>query len=208
MNDDPPPVALVAMFEVEPNGRMDLFSLTVFRSEIGYDRRPQVARIEYNVDLSKKFGYIFNKHGFGGDRSVEVEGVYFAYGDVELIEGPTTLVSETDSPPWISPATFAIRECNQTRRLKRLPRRFGGHGRNLLAWLESNGIEEYAVLCATCRDFMPSTELCEHCWWCEAISWYSTPQDGCGCADRRICDGEVLPTPAPEDVIEEVGRGE
>lgn len=186
-------IALVAQFHVTPRRRLDLWSLTVFEKKIGHDRKSYTARSEYDVELSKKFGYIFDQSGFGGDRSVEVSGPYFALGDIDIIETPTTLIDPTDSPPWAGPGTAAIRARNRTRRMKGLPRPFSGYGNNVLEWLLRNGIEEDAVYCSECGDSMPATgyDYCEHVWWCDKTGWYSTPDERCGCKTKRECDDDA-----------------
>lgn len=183
-------VGLVAQFIKNPRGRLDMFSLTVFETAIGFDHKPYVTRREYDVDHSKKYGYLFDMSGFGGDDKVIAHGIYFAFGDVVIEEAPTTLVDSRDSPPWDGKKTLTIRARNRTRRLDRLPRAFSGYGQNVLEWLRCNGIEEHAVWCSECADSVPGDELCAHCWWCEKSGWYSTPDERCGCADRRECEGE------------------
>src|ERR1700744_2297171 len=121
------PVGLVAQFITHQSRRMDLWSVTVFTFRHDSRMGSWIMRDEYDVELSKKYGYIFNQSGWGGGKTVSVSGAYFAWGDVEIKEEPTSLVSPTDEPPWCAPETLAIRKRNRTRRIKRLPRAFRGY---------------------------------------------------------------------------------
>jgi hypothetical protein len=166
---------IVAEFQKEASGRLVLFALTVFEKD-----ETHFSRTLYDVDWSKRYGYLFDQSGFGGGSEVEVAGVYFLAGpiDVKITEKPTALVSSVDQPPWRSPATKKIRERNRTRRLKKLPKEFQlEDGADLLDWLRCNGIEQDGVWCSACRDWVPGEELCRHTWWCDDSYWYSTPDD-------------------------------
>ena len=39
------------------------------------------------------------------------------------------------------------------------------------------GIEAQSLWCSECKDWFPSGEPCEHCWWDEEASTYSTPDE-------------------------------
>jgi hypothetical protein len=133
-------------------------------------------RTEYDVEYSKRYGYLFDKSGCGGSDPVTVSGLYFTSGNVTVRETPGQFV------------TRKARRLNPTHRLRKLPGEFTSErAADLLDWLEDNGIQQGSVWCSECRDRVLSEELCEHCWWCEKIGWYSTPSDRCG-HDREECE--------------------
>jgi hypothetical protein len=179
--------ATVAEFVKIAGKPLRLHSLTVIEPCRLHDGTPGLDRSIYDVDLSKKWGYLYDMSGSGGSGPVRVNGIYHVRGNVEVEEHPTTLVDRKDEPPWQSPETLAIRALNRTRRLRALPKAFGGCG-DLLEWLERNGINQDSVWCSECNDSMPADELCDHCWWCDKICWYSTPNERCGCASRSECE--------------------
>lgn len=177
--------AIVAEFQKNASKRLMLFALTAIEDHGDY-----LYRKLYDVDWSRRFGYLFHQSGAGGVGPVEVSGIYFVSGDVKVRERPCQLVGHDDEPPWRGRSTKIVRARNRTRRLRRLPRSFEPEpGKDLLDWLERHGIQEDAVYCSECRDNVPGDELCEHCWWCDQRGWYSTPSERCGCASREICDG-------------------
>jgi hypothetical protein len=174
---------IVAEFHKDSSGRLTLWSLTAMGHALGY-------RTTYDIEHSRRYGYIFDQCGAGGSDVVEVSGIYFASGDVKIKEKPTAVVDARDNPPWRSKRTRAIRERNRTRRLRTLPRAFALQpGWDLLDWLEHNAIQETSVYCSVCRDRLPDGGLCEHCWWCDTAGWYSTPSERCECKDREACRG-------------------
>lgn len=191
-------LAAVAEFHKASNGKLTLFSLVTFERGTEHDGRQYVLRATYDVDFSRTYGYLFNQSGFGGNNTVSISGIYFACGKVTIKETPCQLVDPLDKPPWRGKKTRTIRERNRTRRLKRLPKAFTSDtaislglkpGEDLLDWLQNNAIEQDAVYCSDCRDFVPGDQLCQHCWWCDKISWYSTPAERCKCKDREECNG-------------------
>jgi hypothetical protein len=116
---------LVAEFYKSAGGKVTLSNLVVLEEE--KDRRDgkiYVTRKLYNVDHSREFGYIFHMCGGGGDRCVEVSGIYFVNGTPEIREKETTLVDPKDGPPWTGARTLAVRKRNRTRRLRALPKAF------------------------------------------------------------------------------------
>lgn len=175
---------IVAKFHKEPSGALRLFSLvTIEKTKNG------LHRYFYDVDWSKKYGYLFDMSGFGGTGPAIVSGPYFASGDIEINETPTTLVDPGDAPPWQGKRTLVIRKRNRTRRLRRLPKAFDLEpDQDLLDWLHVNAIEDTAVYCSECRDRVPGDTLCDHCWWCDRIGWYSTPTERCSCKNRQECE--------------------
>ena len=180
--------AIVALFHKMPGRRLELFSLTVITPCTLFGGKPGIQRDIYDVELSRKYGYLFDKSGSGGGNSpVPVEGIYYACGDVRIKEHPCRLVDPKDKPPWRGKRTRLIRRLNKTRRLRAIPWSLDG-AVDLLDWLEEHGIEQDSVWCSECDDVVPGDELCDHCWWCDKIGWYSTPSERCGCASRRICD--------------------
>ena len=171
--------AIVAEFHKDSGGRLTLFSLV---TEDGEYRRM------YDVERSRKYGYLFHHSGSGGGGPVSVSGIYFTDGDVPVEETPCQLVDPKDRPPWRGKKTRAIRQRNRTRRLRALPKAFKLEpGWDLLDWLQHRAIEEDAVWCSVCRDNLPDSSLCEHCWWCDKTCWYSTPSERCKCENREEC---------------------
>lgn len=180
----------VAEFRKRPNGRLEMFSLTVVESRTTSDGRAYVYRTQYDVDRSRKYGYLYHQSGAGGGPLVEVTGVYFATSGAAIKEKPTTLIDGRDKPPYRSAATRLIRQRNKTRRLRRVPAHMKSeHGANLLAWLEHNAISAESVYCSKCRDDIPDTgyDWCEHVWWCDKNERHSTPDDRCACASSIEC---------------------
>lgn len=182
--------AIVAEFYKDSGGRVTLFSLTALEYKVRrHDGKSYLHRDMYDVEHSRKYGYIYHMSGAGGGMEVEVSGIYFVSGEVKIKEKPCQLVSPTDKPPWRSKKTRIIRERNRTRRLRKLPKAFQHEpATDLLQWLETYAIDEEAVYCSICRDYMPGGELCKHCWWCKEIGWYSNPDERCKCKNRQICD--------------------
>jgi len=160
--------SVVATFFRDSNGRLWLDSLEVIRA---------IGRDYYDVDYSKRYGYIFHKSGISGSREPSiVGGIYFVSGDVAVSEVLSRL------------AGSAARERNETRKLRKLPTSFRHEpADDLLDWLERHGIQDSAVWCSTCRDWFPGESLCEHAWWCNQQGWYSTPDERCACANREEC---------------------
>lgn len=190
-------VATVAEFHKNSSGKLTLWSLTAI--ERGHDRdgREYLSKKIYDVEYSRTYGYLFQQSGWGGAMPVTVSGIYFTSGDdVEIKETPCDLVDSRDKPPWRGKKTQVIRQRNRTRRLRKLPKAFTADPRGLqtgddiLNWLQNNGIEQDAVYCSDCRDFVPGDELCKHCWWCDKTGWYSTPAERCECKNRDECFGK------------------
>lgn len=159
------PLPFVAEFYRRPDRSLELQCLTTVDGE-----RTRI----FDVNLSKRHGYIFDEVG-GGRVPVAVSGIYYATKGVPLAISRSRLIIR------------AARQRNRTHRLSRLPRRFACEG-DLLGWLECNAIQETAVWCEECRDWSPGDQLCEHCWWCYRIGWYSTPSERCGCETRVRCE--------------------
>lgn len=191
---------ILAEFQKEASGRLILFSVTVFTECETY-----FSTDVYDVDFSKKYGYLFDQSGAGGGLKASVSGPYFLGGPVpvDLTEKPTALVDSSDRPPWRSAATKKIRKLNRTRRLPRLPKEFRAEEGDLLDWLQRNAIQQDGVWCSICRDWVPGEDLCEHTLWCDTTSWYSTPDDRKDC--KYCINGrcreqfELLPTVEPQD---------
>ncbi len=181
--DDEKTTGLVGQFFRAPNGETRLFALTRISEGIArHNGKTYVSQTIYDVEWSKRHGYyLFDQSGGCGGNVVKVSGLFFCSGDVQLDLAPCDLVHHADNPPWRGPRTRRIRRRNATRRMMRLPRHIDvGPGQDLFVWLNWNGIEQDPVYCSACRDWVRGDELCEHCWWCEKIGWYSTPTDRCG----------------------------
>lgn len=179
--------AIVATFFRSAVGITRLHAVTVVSDFTCSDGRTVRSRDYYDVDWSKRSGcYLFNKSGSGGREPVEVQGLFFTSGPVEIRREPPTWCSARG--PIEGPATRRIRRRNPTRRMMTLP----GHitlepGQDLLDWLQGENIEQDAVFCSECSDMVRGDYLCEHTWWCDKISWYSTPSDPCGHAGGEDC---------------------
>jgi hypothetical protein len=182
------PRRLVAEFHKDSGGRLTLFALTTIEDGTDPDGREYSMRKYYDVERSHRYGYVYHCSGMGGGARIAVSGIYFATPGVEIKEEPTQLVDARDKPPWRGKRTRPIRKRNKTRRLRVLPKAFTpDRGRDLLDWLEVNGIDDDAIYCASCRDYVPGRDLCEHSWWCNVTGWYSTPSEPCKCENRVAC---------------------
>jgi hypothetical protein len=183
-------VGVVGEFHVDSGGRKKLFSLWVFTEhESAHDGKTYRGFDGYDVEWSKYLcGYIYHNSSSGG-RTVEVSGPYFASGQVDIKEAPCTLISIKDKPPYRGKATKAVRRRNRTRRLSDLPKAFDSMQdfSDLFDWMRQNAREDEAVWCSECRDHLPGEDLCQHCWWCDASGWYSTPDERCKCKEREEC---------------------
>jgi hypothetical protein len=180
--------AIVAQFHKSKGGRFDLWSVTTIEEEADGSGDTWIKRETYDVDWSRKYGYLYHNSGSGGSRSVTVDCIYFASGEVEIDEQPCMLCERSKiTGRW---KTREIRAINKTRRLPALPKAFRlEDGGDLMEWLEVNGINQDAVWCSECRDLVPGDELCRHCWWCTKTGWYSTPSERCGCKNTQECEG-------------------
>ena len=171
MPDRAEQVGVVATFFKNARGRLTMDSVVVV-DEYG-------CPAFYDVEYSKKYGYLYHMSGFGGTSVIDVQGLYAATDDVMVRECPSTLADE------------ATRARNATRRLRRLPKHCrprADHGESdLFDWIEKHGINDDAVWCSTCRDWVPGHSLCKHTWWCDVTGWYSTPDEPCGCESREKC---------------------
>lgn len=179
---------IVAEFWKPEKGPLELHSLTVLERVTRHDGKPGTSRTGYDVNHSKRYGYLFHMSSGGGSTEIEASGIYFSSGNPKVKEMPVQYVDTNDEPPWEGTGTVAIRKRNRTRRLLKLPAEFKvARGKDLMDWLENNSIQDDAVWCNECQDELPGGELCEHCWWCDATGMYSTPNERCGCGDREEC---------------------
>lgn len=187
---EPKLIGFVAEFHKAAGKRLELRSMTIERESDGYRGKRVVSHDIYDVDFSKRYGYMYHMSGSdGGDRPTTVSGPYFMRGKIRIKEAPTRLISPDDNPPFRSKKTRAIRALNKTRRLRELPGYFRGHG-NLWNWLIREGIETEPVYCSVCKDYFPEDSRCKHIWWCEETYGWSTPSERCGCSIRSICEGD------------------
>ena len=182
---------ILAEFHKYPSKRLRLFSVYVLSEGMSYEGK-QIRYVDgYDVEWSKAYqSYIFHNSS-SGIMPKKISGIYYISGDMKVKEKPCDLVDVRDKAPWKGKKTRIIRERNRTRRLKRLPKAFDMDGvSNLLEWLQANGIEEDAVYCSECRDWLPTDqdEPCDHCWWCANTATWSTPDERCSCKDRDECD--------------------
>lgn len=141
-------------------GTVKLFAVTVAEShkDGGYTLE------RYDVDLSKEYGYVFHMIGAGGSMPEPVDGLYHRTDGFRVKERASK------------------RMLNRTQRLRQLPKEFQGPG-DILDWLENHAIRDETVYCSTCDDYLPSESLCSHCWWCDTVGWYVTPDKGSVCFD-------------------------
>lgn len=180
---------ILAEFQQRSDGRLILFNLTVYQEvDNGYGHSFWMLE-RYDVDFSRKWGYIFHMSGCGGNFPLQVSGIYFTSGHPEVTEKPCELCAEDyKSEAEFGPKTVLVRERNRTRRLRKLPKGFDlQEGEDLLGWLQNNAIQDDAVYCSTCKDWTPGGEPCEHVWWCYKTGWYSTPDQRCSCKSREEC---------------------
>lgn len=203
---------VIGHFYKDSSKRVHLNALTVLQETKGYEGRVYVSRQEWDVDYSRKFGYIFHMSGCGGGEEVEVSGIYHrtttcvakrllgepveALTAPRIVEKEPQWVDSRDEPPFDNrPRTKAIRERNRTRQIFRLPKVFDKTPEaDLMDWLNDNGIESDSVWCSSCRDCFPGNDdwnLCEHCWWCDKTGTYSTPSERCDCKSREECRGDA-----------------
>lgn len=186
---------VVAEFFKDSTGRVRINNLTVLQEEwSNYHGEVRTSRQYWDVDYSRKYGYLLHMSGCGGSGPIEVRGIYFVEGKGKpnIREKEPQWVDARDNQPFEEqPRTQAIRRRNRTRRLTRLPKAIDlREGEDILDWLQSNGIEGDAVWCSICRDYFPGSDdwnLCEHCWWCDKTGTYSTPDGRCDCKSREEC---------------------
>lgn len=183
--------AIIAEFFREPGGMTRLHTLTVIQEKVSPHYGVQISRDYYDVEWSKRYGcYLFDQCGAGGgNRTVPVRGLYFTSGPARVREKKSTWCYGGQRPDPAGLRTRAIRKRNRTRRLLNLPKHFDLQpGEDLVDWLQSHHIEQDAVWCSECNDWVRGDYLCEHTWWCDKIGWYSTPSDRCG-HDSEECAG-------------------
>lgn len=191
MQEQMPNRTVVAEFFKDGRGIVRANSLTVIREDRG-----RIHKEIWDVDYSRKFGYILHMSGAGGEISaIRVSGIYHVSGNgnPKIAEQEPQWVDSRDSDPFDDkPRTIAVRKRNRTRRLIKLPKAIDLQPeQDMLDWLQSNGIEGDSVWCSICRDFFPGTDdwdLCNHCWWCDKTGNYSTPDERCDCNGREECD--------------------
>jgi hypothetical protein len=187
---------VVAEFFKDSRGRVRINNLTVFQEEwSNYAGKVITSRQYWDVDYSRQYGYVFHMSGCGGSGLVEVSGIYFVKGEVEIKEIDPQWVDSRDEPPFEEqPRTLIVRKRNRTRRLAKLPKAIDlREGEDILDWLQNNGIEGDSAWCSVCRDCFPGSDdwnLCKHCWWCDKTGNYSTPDERCDCKSREDCRGD------------------
>lgn len=179
--------AIVATFHRSASGMTRLYAVTAVSDFECSDGRVIRTCVHYDVDWSKSCDcYLFHRSGHGGGEPVEVEGLFFASGPVQVERKPSM---------WCSPGgekdvrgTRRIRRRNPTRRMMKLPRHIAlDPGHDLLNWLELENVQQDAVWCHECHENVRGDYLCAHIWWCEKIGWYSTPSEPCG-HERGDCE--------------------
>ena len=172
-------IAVVAIFHKKPNGRFELFSVYTsegpeFRSCSGYD-----------VDWCKRDSVYYYHNSSGSpllpDDPVTVDGIYWCLKP-EMVKAERCRLIGRET-----------RKRNKTRRLRSIPKSFmrcrwnsGARYRDILHWLQENGIEDSTNYCSECEDLIPDGQPCEHIWWCDEHGMWSTPCERergfeCGC---------------------------
>lgn len=184
---------VIAQFFQSAFGAPKIHSIVTIADVIGHQGSPYTERRGYDVEWSRHFDcYLYHHSGCGGGAEVVMSGLYHVSGNAGMArikEKPAEWVHSRDKPPWRSKQTRLIRKRNRTHRLLSLPKHIRTEGGgDLLDWLARNGIEQDAVHCSECQDWLPGNELCRHCWWCDKTGWYSTPWERCECKDREECD--------------------
>lgn len=180
---------IAACFYKSAGNRLSLFSMFTMEPVVGHNGQTYISRNFYDVDYSRRYGYVWHLSGCGGSGPFEVDGPYWTSGTIEVVERPTSLVGHKDKPPWRGKDTRAIRKRNRTRRLRKLPVAFLLQpGWDLMDWLVHNAIKDKVIYCSLCHDYLPSNDLCSHCWFCDKTANYSTPDERCKCASREECD--------------------
>lgn len=182
---------IIAQFFKRPGGGMLLHGMTVIEEKISPHYGVQIARDYYDVEWSNGCGcYLFDHSGSGGgNRPSHVTGLYFISGPARVIEKKSLWCYGGQRPDPAGLRTRAIRKRNRTRRLFNLPKHFDLQpGDDLFDWLQNENIEQDAVWCSECVDYVRGDYLCEHTWWCDKIGWYSTPSERCG-HDPKECAG-------------------
>lgn len=144
----------------------------------GHHGATYISRDYYDVETSRRYGYIFHMSGGGGAGRIAVDSPYFVSGTARIKETPNRLccwpIDRTGR------RTRATRKRNRTRRLTALPKYFDLlPGEDLLAWLERTAINQDAVFCSECKDFFPEESTCGHIWWCDKAGWWSSPSERC-----------------------------
>lgn len=190
------PRKILAEFYIEEDGTFRLFSVYVVDPITMYDGKPGYSLDGYDVEYSETYGYIYHLTS-GGILPDAVSGIYWASPGLSLKERACQLCSCNYESGKLDAETRYIRARNRTRRLKQLPKEFrkAEHFErpiagvrvkitpgDLMDWLEHNALNDEAVYCSECEDWLPSEDLCEHCWWCDTAS-YVTPSEGSACFD-------------------------
>lgn len=196
---------ILAEFWCDESLKLELRSVTVLAPYVFHDQKVGEGIDRYEVELSKTYGYLYDLSGGGGAGPEPVSGIYWCSPGFPVKEGPTSYCSSNYETGHIDAGTRYIRMRNRTRRLVRLPKEFRKSERltwpeyphrgpakvsagDLMDWLERHAINQDAVYCSACDDWLPSEELCAHCWWCESVGWYVTPSEGSVCFDADCQD--------------------
>ena len=82
---------VVPGFYKSAGGRVTLDSMTVVQEVKLWNGEPGLSREQYDVDLSRAYGYIFHMSGCGGQRLIDVSGIYFVSGSPKVKEGPRSI---------------------------------------------------------------------------------------------------------------------
>ena len=167
---------ILAEFFKDTSKRVRLYSLRVVEKYRAHDGGYHDRYTEYDVDWCRRDScYLYNMSGCGpAKQHLPARGIFYCSGPVKKRRYPSR---------WVA------RDRNQTRQLARLPRHLGQglQGRDLLEWLQNNAVEQSAVYCSTCRDYLPDDALCKHFWWCDQSGEHSTPGNRCECKNRDEC---------------------
>lgn len=184
---------VVGMFYKDRSKRVRLNSLVVLQEHGKNDGHVYLVKEYWDVDWSRKFGYLFHMSGCGGDETIEVRGIYHATAKSVAMKLLGQSLGALVAPRIVEKEQQWVEkhERNRTRRLTKLPNAIVlDEDEDLMDWLQYNGIESDMVWCSSCRDCFPGSndyDLCEHVWWCENTATYSTPDDRCKCKNLDEC---------------------
>jgi|ERR1700722_2869721 len=171
------------------DGTYTLFSLHTIKRQIArHNGEEWISNTGWDVDwIERDKQYAYHDSSGGGSLRHKVSGIYWRH--------PLMLHAVREETARYAGKEF--RKRNKTRRLRRIPAELvkDPYGRSpypdLMAMLESTGIDAKAYLCAICKEYLPERDeyFCEHVWPCDSDAVLRGP----GSADedyQEPCDDE------------------